>query len=213
MAGAEVDGVVCLGDVAATGPRPRATLARLRALNCPVVMGNADAWLLDPPAAASAEAATRRIEEIDRWCAARLADDDLAFIRSFRPTVAVTVGDTPLLCFHGSPRSYDDSIRATAPDDELTPLLGDADAALLAGGHTHERLYRRLGARTLINPGSVGMPSDPPWAEYAIVSAESNGLHVEFRRVRFDVDAFVAQIAASGMPHADWLAGAWRATG
>ncbi|MDQ3779247.1 MAG: metallophosphoesterase family protein [Chloroflexota bacterium] len=45
--------VVCLGDVAATGPQPHEVLARLRELNGPVVMGNADAALLDtdlPPA-------------------------------------------------------------------------------------------------------------------------------------------------------------------
>ena len=40
--------IVCLGDVAATGPQPRQAVERLRALGCPVVMGNADAWLLDP---------------------------------------------------------------------------------------------------------------------------------------------------------------------
>jgi len=34
------DRVVCLGDVAATGPQPHETVARLRALGCPVVMGN-----------------------------------------------------------------------------------------------------------------------------------------------------------------------------
>jgi predicted phosphodiesterase len=42
---ARMDQIVCLGDVAATGPQPRETLARLRRLGCPVVLGNADAWL------------------------------------------------------------------------------------------------------------------------------------------------------------------------
>jgi predicted phosphodiesterase len=37
-----VDQIVCLGDVAAGGPRPVETLERLRELDCPVVMGNAD---------------------------------------------------------------------------------------------------------------------------------------------------------------------------
>lgn len=43
-----VDQIVCLGDVAAGGPRPAQTLERLRELDCPVVMGNADQWLLTP---------------------------------------------------------------------------------------------------------------------------------------------------------------------
>jgi predicted phosphodiesterase len=206
-----VERVVCLGDVAATGPQPHETVARLRALDCPVVMGNADAWLFDPPAAASDDPETRRIEEIDRWCAAQLSDADLAFLRDFRPTVSVPLpGGSELLCCHGSPRSYDDILRATTPAAQLDALLGGAPPTLLAGGHTHERLYRRHGPTTLINPGSVGMSSDPPWAEYALVSAPSESLRVEFRRARFDLDAFIATIECSGMPHADWLADAWR---
>ena len=46
-----LDQMVCLGDVAALGPQPGEALARLRALGCPVVMGNTDAWLLAPSSA------------------------------------------------------------------------------------------------------------------------------------------------------------------
>jgi hypothetical protein len=185
---------------------------RLRSLDCPVVLGNADAELFDPPATFSDDEATRRIEEMALWSAAQLAPDELDFMRGFQPTVSVDLpGAGELLCFHGSPRSYDDILRATTPTEELAPLLaGHDDAVLLAGGHTHERLYRRLGARALINPGRVGLPLDPPWAEYAIVSAEDAGLSVDFRRARFDLDAVVASIVASGMPHAGWLAAEWR---
>ena len=40
-----VDRIVCLGDAVQGGPQPAAVLQRLRRLNCPVVIGNADAWL------------------------------------------------------------------------------------------------------------------------------------------------------------------------
>ena len=38
-----VEHVVCLGDVAMLGSQPHEVIARLRALGCPVVMGNTDA--------------------------------------------------------------------------------------------------------------------------------------------------------------------------
>jgi predicted phosphodiesterase len=207
-----VEQFVCLGDVAATGPQPRETVQRLRGLECPVVLGNADVELFNLPTTLGDDLATRRIAEMAQWSAAQLTPDDLAFMRGFQPTVSLPLdGAGELLCFHGSPRSYDDILRATTPSEQLAPLLAGHDGAvLLAGGHTHERLYRRLGARALINPGSVGLPLDPPWAEYAIVSAEDSGLSVDFRRVRFDLDAVVDNIAASGMPHAEWLAAEWR---
>jgi predicted phosphodiesterase len=41
-----VDQVVCLGDAIQGGPQPAGVVARLRELGWPVIMGNADAWLL-----------------------------------------------------------------------------------------------------------------------------------------------------------------------
>src|SRR5689334_13685014 len=41
-----VDQIVFLGDMVQGGPQPAEVVARLRGLACPVVMGNADAWLL-----------------------------------------------------------------------------------------------------------------------------------------------------------------------
>jgi hypothetical protein len=56
LAGRRITELVCLGDVAAGGPQPREALARLRELGCPVVLGNADEWLLE---ASHASANTR----------------------------------------------------------------------------------------------------------------------------------------------------------
>jgi predicted phosphodiesterase len=219
-----VERIVCLGDVAATGPRPAETVARLRGTGCPVVMGNADAWLLDPPAARSADETWRRFEEIDAWCPARLSAADLAYLRSFRPTVEVPLGGAGVLvCCHGSPRSFDDRIEATTPDDELDRLLAGlpAGTAIVAAGHTHAQLLRRHRDLLLLNPGSVGLavaalpPADPvrnaPWAEYAVLTAEDGRLEVALRRAPLDVDAVVRSALESGMPHAAWWAAEWTA--
>jgi hypothetical protein len=47
LAGRRAAELVCLADVAAGGPLPREALARLPELGCPVVLGNADGWLLE----------------------------------------------------------------------------------------------------------------------------------------------------------------------
>ena len=213
------DRLVCLGDVAATGPQPRPVVERLRGLGCPVVMGNADAWLLDPPAKVSADQDMRRFEEIDRWCAAQLAPADLDYLRTFAPTVELPLGDgAVLLCFHGSPRSYDDIIVATTPDDELARMLDGRRATILAGGHTHAQMLRRHQQMIVLNPGSVGLPFEssgagggrnPPWAEYALVEYVRGRLGVELRRVPLDAGAVVRAALDSGMPHAVWWSQDW----
>ena len=216
--------MVCLGDVAATGPRPRECLARLGALGCAVVLGNADAWLLDPTRREGADEETRRFEDIDLWCAGQLGPDDREYIRTFRPTVEVALGGgETLLCFHGSPASYHDSILAATPEHELERMLGGRGALVLAGGHTHVQLLRRFGPSLLLNPGSVGLPFEiaretgelfnPPWAEYALVTWEEGRLGVEVRREPVDAAAIIDDILGSGMPHAQWLAADWRTPG
>jgi putative phosphoesterase len=214
--------IVCLGDVAATGPQPSEVLRRLRELGCPVVMGNADAELLymAPPGSETDEV-SRRIADISRWCAAQLDDADRTFLASFQPTVEISLGEErSLLCCHGSPRSYDDVIVAATPDDELEAMIAGHDAAIIAGGHTHVRMLRAHRGREVINPGSVGLAYQffpdgsvrvSPWAEFAVLSQAGDGVvRVDFRRVPYDRDATVRAMIEHEMPHAAWWAADWR---
>lgn len=209
-----VEQLVCLGDAIQGGPQPAETVARLRALGCPVVMGNADAWLLSGENTGE-EPITERLTAVRAWSLSRLSAEDRAFISGFQATITLELGaGLRLLCFHGSPSSFDDIILPETPDDEVMRLLQPADASLLTGGHTHRQQLRRLGTAIFFNPGSVGLPfSHPqldstivyvdPWAEYAIVTAQDEGrFGIEFRRVPYDVAALRDVYAASGRPFA-----------
>jgi predicted phosphodiesterase len=224
------DRLVCLGDLVGGGPQPREVIARVRDLGCPVVAGNVDALVatfgpaaVDPLVAyfvqrGASEAAARRMVDVNDWSAANLSVDERAFLLALRPTVHVGLAEgAALLCFHGSPGSYEDNILATTPEADLDALLAGVEATVLAGGHTHLPLLRRYRLSTLVNPGTVGVARAAdaragrklPWAEYALVSWEGGRLGVDFRRVPFDVAALGAAARASGMPHADWFMAAY----
>jgi putative phosphoesterase len=217
--GAGIDDLVCLGDVVSLGPHPRAALRRVGELGCPVVMGNCDAFMLEPKIEPGDDDGAW-ISASDAWSAGQLDDSDLDFIRSFRPTIEVVVGDRSVLCFHGSPRSFDDVIDAGTREDRIEELVAGYRSDIYAGGHTHFQLLRRIGSAELINPGSVGMAYDrthpaeevrcAPWAEYAIVEATGNGLEIDFRRVPYDRTEIAHDLELSDMPHARWLADNWR---
>jgi predicted phosphodiesterase len=204
------DRVVCRGDAIQGGAQPARTVALLRKLGCPVVLGNADAWLLS--GVDTAEPATAELRAMREWSLTQLSDDERAFIAGFVPTVEMTLGRAgTLLCFHGSPHSFDDIFFPDTPADEVERMLGGTSALVLAGGHTHLQQLRRLGSARFINPGSVGLAYDAlagtpladPWAEYAVLTARDDGwLSVEFRRVPFDVDAYLGVVDQSGMPAA-----------
>lgn len=203
-----IEKICCLGDVVATGPHPREVLNRIRALGCPMIMGNTELELLEGEA------------EEHRWHRARLFPEDLAYIRSFRQTLEVPLApNLSLLCFHGSPRSPVDLITWATSAADLDGMLHGASASLLAGGHTHIQMVRAHRDRLIVNPGSVGLAYDQnawtgevpqdrvriaPWAGYAVVWYEQGRQGVELRRVPVDVQAVVRSVRDSGMPNAAW---------
>jgi predicted phosphodiesterase len=212
--GAAVDQVVCLGDAIQGGAQPAETVARLRELDYPIVMGNADAWLLTGEETGAEHPATEQMRATREWSLGQLSSADRAFIAGFQPTVTLALGDgRELLCFHGSPHSFDDIILPETSEQEFQRFLSGFGAAALTGGHTHLQQIRRLGDAFFFNPGSVGRAFDrhqpeeafryDPWAEYAILSHSSGRLSLEFRRLPLDTDLLTEIILSSGQPYAE----------
>src|SRR5215211_3263193 len=136
------DQVVCLGDVAATGPAPSQVIARLRSRDWRFVRGNCDdamvhyaAGTVDPPEDEHAG--------IDAWCTAQLSADEIAFIAAFEPVVALDAGGVAICCYHGSPKSNLDEIRPDTAESELSSCFVGHNARVFAGGHTHIQMARR----------------------------------------------------------------------
>lgn len=219
-----VDLIGCLGDVAANGPDPAGAVDRIIELACPVVIGNTDAdmvsvpdWWHDP-AAVGARDAAKRVIDISHWCASQLSDTHTKFLAGLPKTVEIDLGDGALLlAFHGSPKSAIDIITATTPPDELDRMLAHSEGSVLAGGHTHVPMVRRHRTKTIINPGSVGLPfaaygyaGDAPvldHAAYALITTNGSKLKIDLRQVPIDREQLSRQVSSSGMPHGAWWLG------
>jgi predicted phosphodiesterase len=215
------DQLICLGDMVQGGPQPAEVVARLRALACPVVMGNADAWLLTGVETGSEGPASERQLAVRAWQLSQLSDADRAYIQGFQPTVEIALGaDRNLLCSHGSPHSFDDIILPTTPEEDFQRLLGPFVPAIMCGGHTHLQQIRRLSDTFFFNPGSAGFAYShqqseenfkaDAWAEYAILSFEDGLVGLEFRRVPYRAEALVQIYLASGRPYAEEAADQYR---
>lgn len=209
-----VDRVVCLGDAIQGGPQPAEVVACLRELACPVVLGNADAFLLTGADGNEAVSAQQRAAR--DWSLAQLSETDRAFIAVFQPTIEILLPENRrFLCFHGSPASFHDIIFPDTPEEEVRRLLGASLPAILTGGHTHVQQLRRLDDSLFFNPGSVGYVYNTrasgggqhadPWAEYAILSADGRRFSIEFCRVPFDVAEWKRITLASGIPDAEMM--------
>jgi predicted phosphodiesterase len=223
LQGRDVDQIICLGDAIQGGPQPAETIRRLRELHCPIVMGNADAWLLAAEHD-TAEPTSPQQREVRQWTLSRLSTDDLAFIRGFQPTIDLALDDGQrLLCFHGSPTSYDDILLPDTPTEEWHRLLAPYAPAIMTGGHTHTQQLRRIGQGLFFNPGSIGvayntfLPADQmhtdAWAEYAMLTYERSSMSLDFHRAPYDVEQLIHVIRVSGRPHADTLIAEYRSAG
>jgi putative phosphoesterase len=211
-----VDGMVCLGDAIQGGAQPAETVSRLREYRVPTVMGNADSWLVTGEYPHAKEPNSDALMEVRAWSLSRLKKRDIDFIRRFRRTIRISLGERDLLCFHGSPSSFNDQIWPTTKEEEFAKMVGGRGNAILCGGHTHLQQLRRFKDSFFFNPGSVGFTSDhsqtaeklraDDWAEYAVVSSEGKAVGLEFRRVPFDAREWIRLTTVSGRPHADAVA-------
>lgn len=220
------DQMVCLGDAIQGGPQPDEVVARLRNLGCPVVMGNADAWLLtgeESGAEQIAEERKRKMDAVRLWSLERLNEADRAFIGAFQPTVEIALGHgRTLLCYHGSPQSFDDVILPTTPDEDVRRFLTPQAMTIYTGGHTHMQFIRHFGRTFHFNPGSVGFAyrhdqerdakfRADPWTEYAVLTVIGERISLEFRRVPYDAEQIMAVYQSSGRPFADETGGQYSA--
>lgn len=223
LAGADLDLIVCLGDIAAGGPDPTGAIERIAAMNCVAVQGNTDAGMVDMPGwwrnPRSIDLPEDAVPgmEITVWSSEQLTPSDRDYLAGLPLTATVDTGsEGELLAFHGSPLSADDIITASTPSDELDRLLAGHGARWLTGGHTHVPLVRVHRHRTLINPGSVGMPFAEygyaggvtvlDHAAYAIVSITDGDVSIDLRRTAVDRASLRASVARTDMPHAEsWL--------
>lgn len=204
------DQTVCLGDVASLGPQPKECLGLIRDLGMPCIMGNHDAFMLDPGLVhgyTGMEVITRSVD----WGRARLDQADLDFVRTFAPkSILPLEQDREILLFHGSPGSNMEDILATTPPEELDRMLGGDEAEVVACGHTHIQMLRQHKGVLLVNPGSVGCPFKEyvaggpptvmPFAEYAVVECREGALEVSLRRVALDKRALYHSVEESDFP-------------
>jgi predicted phosphodiesterase len=216
-----IERVVCLGDVCQGGPQPAECVDLVTERGWPVVLGNADAFVLDPATAeGSSETVTERQLAVREWTYGRLTPVQRDRIAAWAPTVTLDLGDgRTLLGCHATPAAYDPVVLPSAPEDEFRAAFGGTGADVVACGHIHLPYLRRIGATLVLNPGSVGLGYDheqepeqirfDPWAAWAVVSTGGGRLSVDFRRTPFDVTHVVEAHAASGMPHADEYARGW----
>lgn len=198
---AAADRLVLTGDIAA-GPQPVETLDLLCSLGERAIWvnGNADRELV----ALAAGGPTSIPDPIAPWAAAQLRPDQVSLLAGLPLTVEVPLGvlGTTVFC-HASPRDDEEVALVDSRIERWQEVLStlDADVSTVVCGHTHMPFVRLVDRRTVVNPGSVGMPYGGAGAHWALLDGESGA--ITLRVSRFDIEAAVARVVAeSAYPEA-----------
>jgi predicted phosphodiesterase len=170
---AGVDEIVWGGDVA-FGPKPVATIARMRERGGRCVMGNCDREMVRDFDAGGDE---------NTWVRA-LGRAERDFLAAFEPTVTLDIDGLGRTLFcHGSPRGDEERITRATPRERLAPMLDGVAERVVVCGHTHQQFDVRCGEHRVLNAGSVGLPYEGVAAAFWMLL----GPEVELRRTDYDV--------------------------
>ncbi len=203
------DLVLHAGDLADSGSSPVEVIDCLRDLGWPGVMGNTDEMLIRPAAlegfasqSKAPAAIWERVREIAVATREALGETRLAWMRGLPFTVTVP----GMAVVHAQPGDCWRAPAADASEAELEEIYGVLGEHVVAYGHIHLPVIRRLnagGLRLVVNTGSAGMPYDgDPRASYLLLEDGEPTI----RRVAYDVKRELQRLAASALPGAAWTA-------
>ena len=203
------DLIVVGGDVVA-GPMPAEVLDRLAALGQSIcfVRGNADREVLaaygDGRYADTTDAADPA-ERAAAFAASKIDRGHRDLLASFAEHLVVEIeGVGQVLFCHGSPRSDEEIVTVATTEGRLREILAGVDQDLVVCGHTHAQFDRCIGAKRVLNAGSVGMPyqGKPVGAFWLLLGAAG----VSLRCSEYDLDRALERIRATGYPEAEDVA-------
>lgn len=201
------DLIVLAGDVAA-GPQPVETFDLLTSLGDRVlwISGNCERYALRHVRGEPTPLDQQM--PLGVWAANQLRPDQLELLAGLPATATIEIDGlgTVLFC-HATPRDDEEFVLVDSPVERWTAVLENVprDVRTVVCGHTHMPYVRLVDRRTVVNPGSVGMPFGTTGAHWALLGGAAGA--IQLRRTEFDTEAACASIKAGcAFPGIDeWL--------
>ncbi|MHB8501118.1 MAG: metallophosphoesterase family protein [Candidatus Acidiferrales bacterium] len=199
------------GDLAASGANPVEIVDRIRDFGWQGVVGNTDEMLFRPESLE--EFANQSSAPPSVWTAIRqmaaatrtiLGEERIAWLEG----LARVQLQGPMALVHASPESLWRAPTAEASDAELESVYGPLGQLIAVYAHIHRPYIRsvpspQIRARLVANTGSLSLSYDgDPRASYLLL----DGPNPRIRRVEYDIERELKNLATSGLPHADWIA-------
>ena len=135
-----------------------------------------------------------------------LRKKDLEFIRGLKISDTIEIEGVRIEIAHAAmdnDRYYFDS-----NDGHTTNIFPQMKCGYLLTGHSHKQYIQRNAGKTIINPGSVGIPQDGTRnPKYALLDIADGNISCQLREVLYDMtDAIHSQFASGLVDYAKYWA-------
>ena len=115
-----------------------------------------------------------------------LRKKDLDFFRSLPISASVTLGGITFEIAHAS--MEDDRYYFEGYDPQIEAVFSQMRHSYLLTGHSHRQYIRCAYGKTILNPGSVGIPQGGSiWPKYAILEISDGSVSCSLQEVRYDI--------------------------
>lgn len=196
--------VVCTGDVVAYAASPEETANLVRNWGIHIVAGNCEEQLA--VAAPDCGCGFEEGSECDLlsrgWYPFALANtstETRAWMGDLPPDITIDYNGFRLHALHGGTVRNNRFLFASQKAD-LAEEADRIDADIILAGHCGIPFVSRIGRKTWLNAGVIGMPANDgtPDAWYALLTCEADGVRIALRRLAYDHMAAAGAMRRSG---------------
>jgi len=119
-----------------------------------------------------------------------LRKQDLDFFRALPISDTVSLGGVTFEIAHAS--MADDRYYFEGNDPKIGSVLQQMQHSFLLTGHSHKQYIRSLSGKTIINPGSVGIPQGGNrWPKYAMLDITDGSVSCTLQEVPYDMEQVI----------------------
>src|SRR5690606_32088247 len=156
-----VDKIYVVGDICYRGPEPQRSLELVRSLNCDVIKGNADEWVVR--GVHQGEVPDQALDMMNQerdWIFSQLDQESIDYLEQLPTELTIETEGIKIHAFHATPNSLFDIVPPFESDEGINDRLMVKEADLYIYAHIHKPYIRYINGKCVINIGSVGLPFD-----------------------------------------------------
>lgn len=127
-----------------------------------------------------------------------LSQKDFDFFKGLKIYDTIEINGVMIEIAHAA--KADDRCYFEGNDPKIEGIFSEMQESYLLTGHSHRQYIRTRDGRTILNPGSVGIPQGGNrWPTYALLQVEDDAVSFQLRQVHYDITAVIRAQFENGL--------------